>query len=68
MQADVSSFLAFSQVILGWDIGVMQMSVGEKAALRISPGYGYGWRGGAGGKIPGGSELTFWVELVAINP
>jgi FK506-binding protein 1 len=55
-------------VILGWDVGVMQMSVGEKAALRISPGYGYGWRGGAGGKIPGGSELTFWVELVAINP
>ena len=33
------------EVIAGWDEGVMQMSLGEKAILHISSDYGYGERG-----------------------
>ena len=35
------------QVIKGWDEGVMQMSVGERATLNITPDFGYGARGTA---------------------
>mmetsp|Transcript_703 Transcript_703/g.1678 ORF Transcript_703/g.1678 Transcript_703/m.1678 type:complete len:130 (-) Transcript_703:773-1162(-) len=54
------------QVIKGWDEGVMKMSLGEKAKLQISSDYGYGARG-APGAIPPNSDLTFEVELLAIN-
>ncbi|KAJ5328483.1 Peptidyl-prolyl cis-trans isomerase FKBP-type [Penicillium brevicompactum] len=53
------------QVIKGWDEGVMQMTLGEKAMLTISPDYGYGDK--ANGKIPAGSTLIFEVELLKIN-
>lgn len=39
------------QVIKGWDEGVIQMSLGEKAVLEMTPDYGYG-AAGAGGVIP----------------
>lgn len=54
-------------VILGWDLGVATMKVGERAVLTIAPEYGYGNRG-AGGVIPGGATLIFDVELLAIRP
>ena len=44
----------------------MQMSLGEKAMLRITSDYGYGARG-AGGVIPPNADLNFEVELLAIN-
>jgi len=53
------------QVIRGWDEGVIQMSVGEKAELTITSDYGYGSRG-AGGVIPPNAELIFEVELLCI--
>jgi len=34
-------------VIKGWDEGVMQMSLGERAKLDITPDFGYGARGDA---------------------
>lgn len=43
--------IGIGQVIKGWDSGVMQMSLGEKALLKITSDYGYGPRG-AGGVIP----------------
>ena len=55
-----------TQVIKGWDEGVMKMSLGEKAKLTISPDFGYGARG-AGGVIPPNAELIFEVELLKIN-
>lgn len=55
-----------TQVILGWDEGVMKMSLGEKAKLTLSPDYGYGARG-AGGVIPPNAELVFEVELLKIG-
>eukprot|EP01096_Ripella_sp_DP13-Kostka_P006960 TRINITY_DN2516_c0_g1_i1.p1 TRINITY_DN2516_c0_g1~~TRINITY_DN2516_c0_g1_i1.p1 ORF type:complete len:179 (+),score=59.51 TRINITY_DN2516_c0_g1_i1:172-708(+) len=54
------------RVIKGWDEGVARMSLGEKSILKISADYGYGSRG-AGGAIPPNSDLTFEVELLAIN-
>eukprot|EP01047_Picozoa_sp_COSAG01_P016946 COSAG01_NODE_884_length_12927_cov_8.148191_2_plen_126_part_00 len=40
--------IGIGQVIKGWDEGVMQMSLGEKATLNISSDYGYGSRGAGG--------------------
>jgi FKBP-type peptidyl-prolyl cis-trans isomerase len=37
--------LGVGQVIQGWDDGVIQMKVGEKALLQITSDYGYGSRG-----------------------
>ena len=54
------------EVIRGWDEGVAQMSLGQKARLTISPDYGYGARG-AGGVIPPNATLIFEVELLRIG-
>lgn len=53
-------------VIKGWDEGVMQMSLGEKAILHITSDYGYGERG-AGDVIPSNADLDFQVELLQIG-
>jgi len=58
--------IGIGQVIRGWDEGVMQMSIGEKAILGITSDYGYGSRG-AGGVIPPNADLNFEVELLRIN-
>merc|ERR1712224_526273 len=59
--------LGAGQVIKGWDEGVQRMSLGEKAKLIISADYAYGARG-AGGSIPGNTDLVFEVELLDISP
>ena len=58
--------IGIGQVIKGWDEGVMKMSLGEKAMLKISSDYGYGSRG-APGAIPPNADLNFEVELLAIG-
>merc|ERR1712166_1169062 len=58
--------IGVGQVIKGWDEGVIKMSVGEKALLKISSDFGYGARG-AGGVIPPNADLIFEVELLKIN-
>jgi len=55
-----------SEVIQGWDEGVMQMSLSEKAKLHITSDFGYGAQG-AGGVIPPHADLEFVVELLAIG-
>ena len=55
------------QVIKCWDAAIAEMSVGERSLITCSAAYAYGDRG-AGAKIPGGADLVFDVELLAINP
>merc|ERR1711893_15790 len=54
------------QVIRGWDEGVAQMSVGERAVLTCSPDYAYGDQG-VGGVIPANATLLFDVELLGVK-
>eukprot|EP01094_Clydonella_sp_ATCC50884_P023654 TRINITY_DN572_c0_g1_i1.p1 TRINITY_DN572_c0_g1~~TRINITY_DN572_c0_g1_i1.p1 ORF type:complete len:133 (-),score=33.55 TRINITY_DN572_c0_g1_i1:35-433(-) len=58
--------IGVGQVIRGWDEGVLKMSLGEKATLKMTPDYGYG-ASGAGGVIPPNANLTFDVELLKID-
>jgi len=58
--------IGVGQVIRGWDDGVMQMSVGQRAQLVCSPDFAYG-PGGIPGVIPPNSTLLFDVELFGIK-
>lgn len=58
--------IGVGQVIKGWDEGVMEMSVGQRAMIYIPSSLGYG-ASGAGGVIPPNADLEFDVELLAIN-
>ena len=55
--------LGAGHVIRGWDEGIAQLKVGDKAKLTIPASMGYGERG-IPGVIPGGATLIFDVELV----
>ncbi|KAG0359283.1 FK506-binding protein 1A [Podila minutissima] len=58
--------IGVGRVIKGWEEGVPQMSLGEKAVLNITYDYAYGERGYPP-VIPARSNLTFEVELLAIR-
>lgn len=58
--------IGVGQVIRGWDEGVAQMSIGQRAKLSITPDFGYG-KVGAGKVIPENAHLFFDVELLDIN-
>uniref|UniRef100_A0A1B6L1M3 peptidylprolyl isomerase n=1 Tax=Graphocephala atropunctata TaxID=36148 RepID=A0A1B6L1M3_9HEMI len=55
------------EVIKGWDQGVAQMSVGQRAKLTCSPDYAYGSTGHPG-IIPPNAVLIFDVELLKVEP
>ncbi|KAM5347893.1 hypothetical protein ACJ41O_007717 [Fusarium nematophilum] len=61
-RGDFQTRIGVGQVIKGWDEGVTQMQVGEKATLDITADYGYGARGFPG-HIPPNSDLIFDVHL-----
>ncbi|KAJ1034805.1 hypothetical protein NDA13_001059 [Ustilago tritici] len=58
--------IGVGHVIQGWDQGVPQLSLGERAKLIIPANEGYG-SDGAAGIIPPNADLVFDVELLAIN-
>lgn len=58
--------IGVGQVIKGWDEGVPQLSVGQKAKMTCSYDYAYGERGYPP-IIPPRSTLIFEVELLKIN-
>jgi len=58
--------IGVGKVIKGWDEGVPQLSLGEKAVLVATPDYAYGSRGFAP-VIPPNATLRFEVELLKIN-
>ena len=51
------------QVIKGWDEGICQLKLKQKATITCPPEYGYGKRG-AGSDIPPNATLIFDVEVV----
>ncbi|XP_014289882.1 peptidyl-prolyl cis-trans isomerase Fkbp12 [Halyomorpha halys] len=59
--------LGKGEVIKGWDQGVAQMCVGERARLVCSPDFAYGSRGHPG-IIPPNATLIFDVELLKVEP
>jgi len=58
--------LGKGRVIKGWDEGIAQLGVGDRAVLVIPPQIGYGAKG-AGGVIPANATLIFVVELVEVR-
>ncbi|KAF2235261.1 FK506-binding protein 2 precursor [Viridothelium virens] len=61
----LSFFVGKGAVIKGWDLGLLDMCIGEKRKLTIQPEYGYGANGM--GPIPANSVLIFETELVGIG-
>jgi len=58
--------LGVGYVIQGWDQGIAQLRVGDKAKLTIPAHLGYG-AAGVPGVIPGGATLVFDVELIDVR-
>ena len=48
-------------------VGILKMSVGEKAVLNCPPDYAYGELGAGNGIIPPNATLVFEVELLSIK-
>ncbi|KPP69694.1 peptidyl-prolyl cis-trans isomerase FKBP9-like, partial [Scleropages formosus] len=55
--------LGTGQVVMGMEMGLQDMCVGEKRRLVIPPHLGYGERGVAG-EVPGSAVLVFDVEML----
>jgi FK506-binding protein 1 len=58
--------LGAEQVIPGLDLGVAQLSIGERAKMTIPSHLAYGERGFPG-LIPGKSDLVFDIELITFS-
>lgn len=59
--------LESGQVVMGMDIGLRDMCVGEKRTVVIPPHLGYG-EAGVEGEVPGSAVLVFEIELLELIP
>lgn len=59
--------LGSGQVVLGMDMGLQNMCVGEKRTVLIPPHLGYG-EAGVEGEVPGSAVLVFDIELLELIP
>uniref|UniRef100_F6Z8D7 peptidylprolyl isomerase n=2 Tax=Ornithorhynchus anatinus TaxID=9258 RepID=F6Z8D7_ORNAN len=57
--------LGSGQVVLGMDLGLRDMCVGEKRTVIIPPHLGYG-EAGVDGEVPGSAVLVFDIELLEL--
>jgi tetratricopeptide (TPR) repeat protein len=64
--APIAFKLGAGRVIKGWDEGIANLRVGDRAALIIPPQLGYGSKG-AGGVVPPDATLIFIVELMDVK-
>lgn len=57
------------KALIGLDLAVQNMTLGETAQLQVSPAYAFGSRAVGEGEnvVPPNSDITFEVTLVAIN-
>lgn len=53
--------LGNGEVIKGWDVGIENLKEGDKAVLFVPSELGYGDQGS--GRVPGGAEMVFYVEI-----
>jgi FKBP-type peptidyl-prolyl cis-trans isomerase len=58
--------LGAEQVIPGLDLGIVQLSIGERAILTIPAYLGYGEKGFAG-LVPPKTDLVFDIELITFS-
>jgi peptidylprolyl isomerase len=56
--------VGMSQVIRGWDDGVMQMQIGECAELNMTGDFAYGPKGFPAWGIPPNAALIFEIDLL----
>ncbi|CAH2283309.1 peptidyl-prolyl cis-trans isomerase FKBP9 [Pelobates cultripes] len=59
--------LGSGQVVMGMDVGLQDMCVGEKRTVIIPPHLGYGEEG-VDGEVPGSAVLVFDIELLELVP
>ena len=57
--------VGMSEVIMGWDIVVARLRVGDKVKATIPPDLAYG-EGGYPGAIPPNATLIFEIELLQV--
>lgn len=60
--------VGLGQVDDGMDFGVQKLSLGEHATIVVPCEFGFGLQGAANGRIPGNANLTYDIELVAMEP
>ncbi|CAB1099441.1 unnamed protein product [Ectocarpus sp. CCAP 1310/34] len=66
-QVPFSYHIGLGSVIKGWDQGVMDMGVGERARLTCTPDYAYGEGGFPAWGIMPDSTLCFEIEVLSIE-
>jgi FK506-binding protein 1 len=65
-QKPLTFIIGIGSVIKGWDVGMMQMELGETALLKITSDYGYG-EDGLAPMVPPNADLEFEVEILEVG-